>query len=344
MHHAFDTRIGCANMALTAGTWADSQLMKYAYEDLGPDQFERLVVFLCQKLLGMGVQGFAKGRDGGRDAKFVGTAQLHPSTTGPWTGTVIIQAKHTNGYNKHFSETDFFNAKSKNTVVGEEIPRITALRKAQQLDHYMLFSNRRLSAGAESAIRAHIGTSCGLPEASIALFGVDDLERLLRTFPEIADQADLDRVDSPLIVSPQDLADVVEALARQKEVFGDVADAPPGPRTPYDQKNTANRMTPEYAKALRRRYLKETSQIRAFLAAPENEPVLRAYEAVVEEFELKILAKRKDHQTFDEVLEYLLDLLFARDAFLRQRTHKSLTRALVFYMYWNCDIGTSVDA
>ncbi len=318
--------------------------MKYAYEDLSPEQFERLIVFLCQKLLGMGVQGFAKGRDGGRDAKFMGTAQLHPSTTGPWTGTVIIQAKHTNGYNKHFLETDFFNPKSENTVIGEETPRILALREANQLDHYMLFSNRRLSAGAESTIRAHVSTTCGLPESSIALFGLDDLERLLRTFPDVADQVDLDPVDSPLIVTSQDLADVVEALARHKEVFSEVADTPPVPRTPYEVKNAANNMTEGYAKALRRRYLKETAQIRAFLAAPENEEILRAYETVVEEFELKILAKRKDYQTFDEVIEYLIELLFSRDALLRQRPHKPLTRALVFYMYWNCDIGATVDA
>lgn len=318
--------------------------MKYAYEDLSPEQFEKLIVFLCQKLLGMGVQGFAKGRDGGRDAKFMGTAQLHPSTTGPWTGTVIIQAKHTNGYNKHFLETDFFNPKSENTVIGEETPRIAALRAAKQLDHYMMFSNRRLSAGAETTLRSHISKACDLPEASIAIFGLDDLERLLQTFPDVADQVDLDPIDSPLIVSSQDLADVVAALARQKSVFTEVADTPPVPRTAYEDKNAANNMTAGYATALRKRYLKETAQIRAFLAAPENEEVLRAYEAVVEEFELKILAKRKDYQTFDEVMEYLLELLFSRDALLRQRPHKTLTRALVFYMYWNCDIGTTVDA
>lgn len=72
--------------------------MKYAYEDLSDDQFERLIVILCQRLLGIAVQGFSKGPDGGRDAKFVGTAELFPSTTAPWKGTVIIQAKHTNGY------------------------------------------------------------------------------------------------------------------------------------------------------------------------------------------------------------------------------------------------------
>src|SRR3954447_16111925 len=130
--------------------------MKYAYEDLSDEQFETLVVFLCQRLLGISVQGFAKGPDGGRDAKFVGTAELHPSKAAPWVGTTIIQAKHTNGYNRNFSESDFYSTAGTNTVLGKEIPRITKLRAAEQLDHYMLFANRRLAGNAESEIRAYI--------------------------------------------------------------------------------------------------------------------------------------------------------------------------------------------
>ena len=42
--------------------------MRYAYEDLSDDQFESLIVAICQFLLGAGVQGFATGPDGGRDA------------------------------------------------------------------------------------------------------------------------------------------------------------------------------------------------------------------------------------------------------------------------------------
>ncbi|WP_205917874.1 hypothetical protein [Rhizobium ruizarguesonis] len=120
--------------------------MMYRYEDLGDDQFEDLIVILCRHLLGAGVRGFAKGPDGGRDAKFMGVAQLIPSTTGPWSGTVIVQAKHTNAYNKSFHETDFFNGNSETTVIGKELPRIRKLRDAGQLDHYMLFSNRKLGA------------------------------------------------------------------------------------------------------------------------------------------------------------------------------------------------------
>ena len=290
------------------------------------------------------VQGFAKGPDGGRDAKFIGTAELHPSKSAPWVGTTIVQAKHTNGYNRNFSESDFFSATAANTVLGKEIPRIKKLREAKQLDHYMLFANRRLAGNAETEIRDYIASQCGIPASSIYLCGLEQLEIWLKRFPEVAREADLDPVDSPLIVSPDDLAEVVQALARQKDGVVALLDDPPTERVTYEQKNVLNNMSVDYAKVQRRKYLKETAQIRAFLAAPENLDLLRMYESVVDEFQLKIIAKRKDYQTFDEVMEYLVDLLFNRDPVLRQHAHKRLTRAVLFYMYWNCDIGEVGDA
>lgn len=318
--------------------------MKFDYEDLSDAQFETLVVFLCQRLLGISVQGFAKGPDGGRDAKFVGTAELHPSRAAPWIGTTIIQAKHTNGYNRNFSESDFFSTTAQNTVLGKEIPRVKKLRESKQIDNYMLFANRRLAGNAESEIRAFLALQCDIPASAIYLCGLEQLEVWLKTFPDVASKADLDPVDSPLTVSPDDLAEVVQALARQRREVSSVLDDPPTTRVTYAQKNALNDMTADYAKAQRKRYLKETAQIRAFLAAPENLELLRMYESVVDEFQLKIIAKRKEYQTFDAVMEYLVDLLFNRDPVLRQHAHKRLTRAVLFYMYWNCDIGEVGDA
>jgi hypothetical protein len=103
-------------------------------------------------------------------------------------------------------------------------------------------------------------------------------------------------------------------------------------------------MSGDYATAQRKRYLKETPQVRTFLASPENVELMQLYESVVEEFQLKIIAKRKDHQSFDEVMEHIVQQLFSRDPVLRQRKHKRLTRVLLFYMYWNCDIGKVPDA
>ncbi len=316
--------------------------MKYAYEDLSYAQFEKLIVLLCHRLLGISVQGFADGPDGGRDAKFLGTAELHPSSASPWVGTTIIQAKHTNGLNRHFAESGFYSPDAKDAVLSKEIHRINNLRSSNQLDHYMLFANRRLAGNAESEIRTYISEQCSIPLESIYLCGLEQLELWLKTFPDVATLANLDPVDSPLIVNSEDLAVVVQALARNKDKMSVVIDDPPASRVSYKQKNAINNMTADYARELRKKYLEEASKIRAFLAAPENLELLRLYESVIDEFQLKIIANRSDHQTFDKVMEYLVDLLFGRDPILRKHGHKRLTRALLFYMYWNCDIGRKV--
>ena len=318
--------------------------MKYDYEDLSDDQFEKLVILLCQRVLGISVQGFSKGPDGGRDAKFVGTAELHPSKAAPWTGITIIQAKHTDGYNRDFLESDFFNPNSKTTIIGEEVPRIKALREGNNLNNYMLFANRRLSAGGENDIRAHLATKCGLSLESIYLCGTAQLELWMKRFPEVAELADLDLVDSPLIISPDELSEVVQAFGKHRDAVGAAIDDPPTQRVTYGAKNLINNMSAEYATAQRKKYLKETSQVRRFLAAPENTELMQLYESIVDEFQLKLIAKRKDYQSFDQVMEFIAQQLFGRDPILRQRKHKRLTRILLFYMYWNCDIGKANDA
>jgi hypothetical protein len=174
------------------------------------------------------------------------------------------------------------------------------------------------------------------------LCGLEALELWLKTFPEISAMARIDPLDSPLIVSPDELAEVVEALARHMAGAAASINVPPSPRTSYEKKNALNKMSTDYAKSLRRMYLKDTAQVKAFLAAPDNDSLLCMYESTVEEFQLKIIAKRKEYQSFDDVMNYLMDLLFARDPILRR--NKKLTRVMLFYMYWNCDIGESEDA
>jgi hypothetical protein len=318
--------------------------MKFAYEDLSDKQFEHLIILICQKLLGIGVQGFSEGTDGGRDAKFVGTAELHPSKAAPWAGTIIVQAKHTNGYNRSFSETDFYSIDSNSNVIAEEILRIKKLRDNQELDHYMLFANRRLAGNAESDIRKLISSECTIPIGSIYLCGIEQLELLLKTFPEVPKMAEIDPIDSPLIVSPDNLAEIVQALARSLKAPRLSKGDPPVSRVTYAQKNRLNNMTSEYAAELIDRYLKDTMQIQRFLADPSNLEIMSMYVDVTEEFQLKIIAKRKNYQSFDEVMNYLRDLLLSRDAVLRQRLHKRLTYAILFYMYWNCDIGQNTNA
>lgn len=316
-------------------------LVKYAYHDLSAKQFETLIVLLCQKLLGMGVQPFSDGADGGRDARFIGTAEAHPSTVDPWSGAIIIQAKHTTGYNKSFSESEFYSDASVNTIIAKEVPRIKALRESGELDFYMLFANRRLSTTADGDIRKHIAEQCALPPRSITLVGIESLETYFKAHSDIPEKADLDPIDSPLVMSPDIMAEIIEALARHRETVVAAAERVPMKRTSFKEKNRLNNMTDEYSSAVRRTYLKETVAIQRFLASPENADILKQYDELVEELQFKIIAKRKDYQTFDEVMEHLSDVLLSRDVVLRGNRRQ--TRALLFHMYWSCDIGKSED-
>ncbi|WP_230577842.1 ABC-three component system protein [Xylella fastidiosa] len=300
------------------------------------------------KILGVGVQGFAKGPDGGCDVKFIGTAQHYPSDKNRWSGTMIIQAKHTNRFCSSCSDKKFYSEKSSHTVIGEEIPRIKKLRAAKQLDYYMLFTNRRLSATANTKITEYISKQCEIPVESISLCGLEKLDMYFNHFPEAVHHAGLDFVvdfvDSPLIVRTQELAEIIEALAQLKEKGGQVLpDDSPVIRAPYKEKNELNQLSQEYEKEWRRIYLKEEVFIRNFLAAPENTRFIKMYISTTEDFQFKIIAKRKDYHSFDALVESLMDVLFNRDSVLAQSGHRSLTRALLFYMYWNCDIGKKVD-
>ncbi len=115
--------------------------------------------------------------------------------------------------------------------------------------------------------------------------------------------------------------------------------AVPTDRTAYERKNQLNGMTAAFARSQRVNYLKETPQLKQFLSLPESAHVLAHYETVVDEFQQNIIAKRKDYQNFDEVMVYLRRLVLDRDPILRK--HRRLTSVVLFYMYWNCDIGDS---
>lgn len=336
------TALAATRLPLTVRSGNGVCGMKFAYEDLSPDQFEKLVTLICRRLLGAATQGFATGRDGGRDARFEGTAQLHPSTADPWKGKVIIQAKHTNGYNKSFSETEFFDKKGKTNTIIKEIPRIKALKRANELDHYMLFSNRKLTGGAETQIRSHIASECGIVSPSIYLVGIESLEIYMKEYPEIPAMADLDPLEYPLIVSPDELALVVEVLSQHAPAAVVEAHKAPVPRIDYATKNTVNNMSSDFAKTMRKRFLTETTLIDNFLSDPRNNQAIEQYQTAADEFQSEIISKRKEHQNFDSVINYLVRLLVDRDPVLR--SNKRLTRAMVFYMYWNCDIGAEGDA
>lgn len=315
--------------------------MSYPYEDLDDSQFESLVVQCARKLFGMGVQSFAAGPDGGRDARFEGTAERFPSSTGPWTGVTIFQAKHTNAINTHYSDK-VFSGDAATSVLSHEIQRVSALATAGELDNYMLFSNRRLGANAASGIKKRIASQTGIDGSFIHLAGIEYLDELLHQHPDIPKLARIDPIDGPLLVSSYEIAEVIYAVAEEMKSSLPTSDAPVVKRVSYSQKNQTNKMSASFANYLAKKYIMYTRQIEDFLANPENSEMLRYYEGAVDEFQLNIIAKRKHYQSFDELFNHLIKVLINRDGVLSRNKH--LLRAMIFYMYWHCDIGESTDA
>jgi hypothetical protein len=314
--------------------------MGYEYEDLDDSQFERLAVQVMRKLFGAGVQDFAAGRDGGRDALFNGTAERFPSTTKPWSGKTVGQAKHTNGLNAHYSDPDF-SGTTASSVVTKELERIKRLVQAGDLHNYILFSNRRLGAITASDLTKRIASEAGLAEEHVFLAGIEYLDQMLHEQRDLLTLARIDPLDGPLVASSHECAEVIIAIAAALAASPALESQEPVDRVSYAEKNVLNGMTEDFAAELSRRYLIETQRIESFLADPGNAATRGLYEAAVEDFQLKIIAHREDHQSFDHVYNYLVDLLFKRDGVLAR--HKRLTRALVFYMYWHCDIGKTPD-
>ncbi|MCF6303224.1 MAG: V-type ATPase subunit [Devosiaceae bacterium] len=312
------------------------------YFDLSDDQFEKIVVAIGQRLFGAGLMGFAPGKDGGRDAKFKGTAECYPSAAEPWTGCTIIQAKHTNGINASFSDPAMCNVEKLTGLICKEIPKIKALYESGEAQNYLLISNRKLSGIAEPKLTKLISEMTGMPIENIALAGTQQLDDWLELFPDAKASLSINPLQSPLIVSPDDLADTIEGFREAVQVVTvDEDRSTPTPRTSLEDKNLLNNMTPDFETALRKSYFELMFDIRKFLSDPINESFKASYQEAVDEFNLKIIAKRTDYETFDDVFNYLLDLLIGRSGILR--SNKRLTRAMLYYMYWNCDIGRGKD-
>ena len=160
----------------------------------------------------------------------------------------------------------------------------------------------------------------------------------------MATLANLDPVDSPLKVSPDDLAEVVQALARQKD--GRIRDAGRSAddrRVSYEQKNALNNMTAKYAEAQRRMYLKETKQIHAF---PGRAQKIYDPSAFMNRWLTSSSSRSSPNvrTTRPSTRSWNICWICCSPVIpILQHAHKRLTRALLFYMYWNCDIGEDGD-
>lgn len=64
---------------IVLGVLSTEAVMKFAYEDLYPEQFENLVIAISRRLFDISVQGIATGLDGGQDANLLAQQSFIPA-------------------------------------------------------------------------------------------------------------------------------------------------------------------------------------------------------------------------------------------------------------------------
>lgn len=303
----------------------------YHLHELSTQEFQALVVHICQKVLGTGTINFSEGPDGGKDGKFEGTSNQYPSAASPWNGKFIIQAKKKNNPNASCSDAEF-----KTQVLDKEIPKIKKLRQNGEIDNYIIFTNRKLSAGAEQEHKKYLQDELGL--SNIAIFGVEVITIWLDANPAIVKACNLNRFRDPLRMHSDDIKDVIIAFYNDREQVATQFDS----KYSFDyisleKKNELNKLSEEYFK-----YIKENSEssfnaITVFLKKPINKKYADYYYNTIDELKGKIITRRNEFARFEEIFEHLYDTILNKHPELRES--RALINVFLHYMYCNCDIG-----
>lgn len=309
---------------------AESRMKRtFPFHDLSDDEFEQLIVHMCMKVLGMGTVVFAKGRDGGRDGSFNGTANAFPSSASPLSGKFIIQAKHTSNPIASCSHSEF------GKILDNERPKISRLVKEGELDHYLLFTNRTKPASKTIAKERALTK---LKLKTVHVFGVEQLREWLTAHPAIWASLGFDRFDSKFAINAPDLGHVVRAFHSAIMARTDVGES----ALDFDyvtksKKNKINRLSDAYDDLIRSDSLKFFKPIYDFLSNPRNEELRDLYHDTADEIRAKLTVGGHKFDRLDDALTFVYDHVIESDPALRGR--KRYVRVFLHYMYWTCDIG-----
>lgn len=306
--------------------------MKYPLYDLNNEEFESLVVSICEEVLGIATINFTKGKDGGRDAKFTGTANSFPSTNSPWNGKFIIQAKHTEKQNASCSDGDFVR-KLKN-----ELPSIKALVEADKVDYYLMFTNRKLSGLQDAKIEDLINDEVGVTNQII---GEERIQKWLKDHPQITNKHDLKKYLLPFEFYEEDLKNTILAFSQTEFDESELQKLQREIRKiDIEQKNELNQMSEAYFKSVFKKSYNDFAKIESFFKNPINKEYIRMYDNTIDELQSKIIIRRSEYGAFEEILDYLYDYVLYNNK-IEIASDRKLIKLFLHYMYNQCDLGIS---
>lgn len=304
--------------------------MKYPLYNLNCDEFESLVVLICNHILGSATIPFASGKDGGKDGKFIGKANRIPSESAPWEGKIIIQAKHTKKINASCSESSF-----NRIIENEVITAIESLKSRSEIEYYLLFTNRSLSGIKDSEISKKINDSTGIPTILVA---EEKIQMYLQEYPDVVRVAELNRLLLPFEFDESDLRDVIVFLHKRIKENNNAVIKLGFEYPGLDRKNELNNLSKNYFDDVVKKSLEDFDKIRAFLSDSINQDIEEIYSDAASELNAKITLNRNQFYEFEQILETCYDNV-VRDNPDILKGKKQLVRTLLHYMYCNCDIG-----
>ncbi|MER8486510.1 ABC-three component system protein [Mesorhizobium sp. M1322] len=303
----------------------------YRLYELHDDEFERLVVRICVRWFGEGVTPFAPGKDGGRDGKFHGTAIGFPSTSAPLSGHVVFQAKHVNASDRSCSDRDFV------TLLRKEHAQIKRLAAEGLCDHYILFTNRKYSGGADEKLIKEL-LALGIKSAEIV--GTERLSLALDDFAEIRNELPNRFDPSPFRFEPDELVEVIRAIHDYTDdrEAGDVNGAEDFEKLKLHEKNKINGLSASYYESIIvDGSMPHFGRVDQFLKNPRNAEFAELYYDAADELKQKIFVKREEFASFDFIFGFLYEEIQCKRTALRGR--RRLISVILHHMYCNCDIG-----
>ena len=321
----------CGNRTLSLG---ERMPRDYRLHEINDREFERLVVQICVHWLGEGVQPFADGKDGGRDGKFYGVANSFPSDADRASGHFVLQAKHTSLPNKSCSDSDFPRLLKKEHI------KVKRLSAAGICDHYLVFTNRRLTGGTDEKLTEPL---VKLGPKTAYIVAVDRIHMAIDRFKDVWESLPNLHDTLPFRFDPEDLREVIGALHGYVEEGADSAfdSAHDFEKIGIAEKNRINRVTPAYYKEIMGPDTIQFSRIEAFLKNPRNGNLADLYHDSANELKAKILVHRDRFEAFDNVFLFLAEEIQRGSDVLRGK--RRMIRTLLHYMYSTCDIGSKHD-
>lgn len=210
--------------------------------------------------------------------------------------------------------------------------------KTEQVDSYIIFTNRKLTGGILPQLIKYMESELGI--SNVAVHGAEDLDTFVRRFPGLIRRFGLMRNVLPDVFYETDIREVIVLFGKNSNWMSaePLADQSGFDYIDKERKNVLNRVDDTYFADIKDNSLKYFKDIETFIKDPKNAEYRQMYINTVSDLRGYIL-RNKDKYTFLELLESIIKHIVGNDSGRDIFKVRALVRVFVHFMYWECDLG-----